>query len=347
MSTERRYDIDWLRVITIGLLLIYHTAIIFQPWAMFIGFIKSKQSLDQLWKVMSIINIWRIPLLFYVSGMGLYFAIQKRHWKQLIIERSRRILLPFVFGVILITPLHMFIFQKYYNLPFQYYPHTGHLWFLGNIFIYVIILLPMIYYLKNKPKGRLINILSHLMKYPIGPLLVSVFFVLEVIVIKPQLFELYANTWHGFTLGFMAFFFGYTLLYSGAIFWQTLLKWKWLYLSIAIVLFIIRLIEFNTVTPGYLMAIESNCWIFGCFGLGYQYLNQPSKILNYLSRAAYPIYIIHMIVLYIGSFIILPLNIHPLIQFSIIVIFTLLTCYLVYEFIIKRVRVLRPFFGLK
>ena len=29
---ERRYDIDWLRVIAIGLLLIYHIAIAFQPW---------------------------------------------------------------------------------------------------------------------------------------------------------------------------------------------------------------------------------------------------------------------------------------------------------------------------
>ncbi len=34
---ERRYDIDWLRVIAIGLLLIYHIAIVFQPWAMFLG----------------------------------------------------------------------------------------------------------------------------------------------------------------------------------------------------------------------------------------------------------------------------------------------------------------------
>ena len=40
MKTARRHDIDWLRVITIALLLIYHIAIIFQPWAMFVGFKK-------------------------------------------------------------------------------------------------------------------------------------------------------------------------------------------------------------------------------------------------------------------------------------------------------------------
>jgi hypothetical protein len=45
MTSERRHDIDWLRVVAIGLLLIYHIAIIFQPWAMFIGFIKSEETL--------------------------------------------------------------------------------------------------------------------------------------------------------------------------------------------------------------------------------------------------------------------------------------------------------------
>ena len=54
MSTEnRRYDIDWLRVIAIGLLLIYHIAIAFQPWGVFIGFIQSDKSLEALWIPMS------------------------------------------------------------------------------------------------------------------------------------------------------------------------------------------------------------------------------------------------------------------------------------------------------
>ncbi len=346
MVIERRYDIDWLRVIAIGLLLIYHIAIIFQPWAMFIGFIKSNESIEQLWNVMSIINIWRIPLLFYVSGMGLYFALQKRDWKQVLIERSKRILLPFIFGVIAITPLHMYVFQNYYNLPFNYHLHMGHLWFLGNIFIYVLLLLPLFYFLKKKEDGKFRTILSSLMKHPIGPLLISIFFVLEAIIIQPQLFELYANTWHGFALGFLAFFFGFLLVYSGKTFWKTVLKWRWLYLSIAGLLYILRIIVFDTVTPGYLMAIESNCWIFGGFGLSYKYLNKPSLVLNYLRQAAYPIYIIHMVVLYLGALIILPLEISAPLKFLAIVLFTICGCYLIYEFIIKRIKLLRPLFGL-
>ena len=150
MTDARRYDIDWLRVIAIGLLLIYHIAIVFQPWAMFIGFIRSEEAMEGLWKAMNMLNVWRIPLLFYVSGMGVYFAIRKRNWKQLLLERGRRILIPFVFGILAITPLHMLVFQRYYHMPLSYYPHAGHLWFLGNILVYVVGLSPLFFWLKKK-----------------------------------------------------------------------------------------------------------------------------------------------------------------------------------------------------
>ena len=123
MNTERRYDIDSLRVIAIGLLLIYHIAIIFQPWAMFIGFIRSDESMEGLWKPMTMLNVWRIPFLFYVSGMGVYFAMRKRNIKQLLLDRGKRILLPYVFGIVAIAPLHILVFQKYYNMPLDYMAH--------------------------------------------------------------------------------------------------------------------------------------------------------------------------------------------------------------------------------
>ncbi len=347
MITERRYDIDWLRVIAIGLLLIYHIAIIFQPWAMFVGFIRSDELMESLWKPITMLNIWRIPLLFYVSGMGVYFAIRKRNWRQLLLERNQRILLPFIFGIIAIVPLHLFIFQGYYNLPLGYYPHPGHLWFLGNIFTYVLLLSPLFFFLKKKEDSRFMTVLVSFMSNPLGPLSLSVFFVMEAVIVRPQTFELYAQTWHSFFLGLLAFFFGFLFVYSGKAFWQTVLTWRWIYLSLAIVLYIIRLIVFGMKSTDYLMAIESNLWILGVFGFGYKYLNKPSSTLSYLSQAAYPVYIIHMFVLYAGAAIILPLKMPILLKFIAIVVFTGIGCYLIYDFIIRRISFLRPLFGLK
>ncbi len=347
MTTDRRYDIDWLRVIAIGLLLIYHIAIIFQPWAMFIGFIRSDEMIDGLWTPMTMLNVWRIPLLFYVSGMGLYFAMKKRDLKELILERSKRILLPFVFGFIAITPLHVFIFQYYYNMPLSYIPGSGHLWFLGNIFIYVLLLSPLFFYLNKHDNGKFKKAISKVMTYAIGPLSMSVFFMLEVFMVKPQLFELYAQTWHGFFIGLLAFFFGFLFVYSGKGFWQTVSKWKWLYIGIASVLYVIRFTGFESISNMYITTIESNCWIFGVFGLGYRYLNKPSRLLSYLSQAVYPVYIIHMVVLFTGAWIILPLNIDPILKFVGITLFTIVVCLLIYEFILKRIPVLKLLFGLK
>lgn len=347
MTTERRYDIDWLRVVAIGLLLIYHIAIIFQPWAMFIGFIRSDEPLENLWKPMTMLNVWRIPFLFYVSGMGLYFAMRTRNYRQLLTERTKRILLPLLFGIVAIAPLHIFIFQNYYNLPLSYYPHAGHLWFLGNIFAYVLVLSPLFFYLIKKEESKFRKGLSSFMQNPLGPLAISVFFVLEAVIVKPQLFTLYAQTLHGFFLGLLAFFFGFLVVYSGKEFWQTVSKWKWLYIGLAVILYTIRFVVFETNSPGYLMAIESNCWIFGVFGFGYQYLNKPGKALSYLSQAAYPVYIIHMFALYAGALIILPLEIPAFMKFISIAAFTFAICFIIYEFMIRRIVFLRPLFGLK
>ena len=202
--------------------------------------------------------------------MGVYFAMRKRNWKQLLLERSRRILLPFCFGIVAIVPLHFYVFQKYYGMPLSYYAHAGHLWFLGNIFAYVALLSPLFYYLKKHEGGAFWKWLSGFMSNPLGPLLVTVFFILEVVLVNPGIFEMYAQTWHGFFIGLLAFLFGFLFVYSGKAIWNTLLKWRWLYLALAIGLYLIRFLVFDLKSPGYLIAIESNCWIFGLFGFGLQ-----------------------------------------------------------------------------
>ncbi len=106
---QRRYDVDWLRVITLGLLIIYHVVVSFQPWATKIFFIQNEQSLPRLWVIMSIINVWRIPIVFLISGMGVRFAMERRDWKQLLRDRTARIRAPFVFGFFSICPISLYV----------------------------------------------------------------------------------------------------------------------------------------------------------------------------------------------------------------------------------------------
>jgi len=109
--------------------------------------------------------------------------------------------------------------------------------------------------------------------------------------LKPFPYEMYAMTWHGFFLGMLAFFFGFCFVLSGSVFWNMVLKYRWMFLLLAIGLFIIRLVYFSMNTPVYLLVTESQCWIVSVFAFGYKYLNRGGKTLTYLSKAAYIFYI--------------------------------------------------------
>lgn len=346
-SANRRYDIDWLRVIAIGLLLIYHVSIGFQPWGIMIGFITNKQPWGSLWIPMAILNVWRIPLLFFVSGMGVYFAIRQRSWKQLLQERTMRILIPYLFGMFAIYPVSIYIWQSYYHFDRSYSPNPGHLWFLGNIFAYVVLLMPVFFYLKQHENGRIGKWIKRMLSNPLGLLPVVAVFVAEVLLVKPNPYELYAMTWHGFILGLLAFFFGFCFVFSGSSFRGMLQKWRWLFLTAAVALFIHRATEFQMRAPGYLLPIESCCWVFTVLAFGHKHLNHPGKALQYLSEAAYPVYIVHMIFLYLGSLWIFPLDIGVHLKYVLVLAFTFAGCFAAYEFIIRRVNIIRPLFGLK
>jgi glucan biosynthesis protein C len=342
----RRYDIDWLRVIAIGLLLVYHVAIGFQPWGRMIGFITSPEPWNALWYPMTLLNVWRIPLLFFVSGMGVYFAMRQRSWKQLITERAKRILLPFVFGIFVIVPLHLLVWRDYYGMRVFYSWDPGHLWFLGNIFCYVVVLSPLLFYLKKNESGKFVLGFKRIFWHPAGLILVLGAFIAEVRLIDPVPFELYAMNWHGFFIGLLAFFFGYCFVLSGEPFWEMIRRWRWLFLTLAAALYVARMIQFGALIPGYLLATESLSWLVSVFAFGSIYLTRPGKILNYLSEAAYPVYILHMIFLYLGSAWVFPLAIPVQLQFVLVLLITLGGCLGTFE-LVRRVNVLRPFFGLK
>lgn len=346
-TLTRRYDIDWLRVIAIGLLFIYHIAIGFQTWGGAIGFIVNKQPWENLWVPMTMLNVWRIPLLFYVSGMGVYFAIQHRNWKQLLIERTLRIWLPFVFGFLVVVPIHMCLWQYANGWKLSYIPHPGHLWFLGNIFVYIIILLPVFVLLKKNEESHTVKRLKKWLRTPLSLVCVVIASVTEALWVNPMLYEWYAMTWHGFFLGIIAFFCGFCMILAGADFWKMMLKGKWIFLTVSVSLFIYRHLHGQVRVANYQQAIESNFWIFSVFAFSYNYLNKPSKVLNYLSQAAYPLYIIHMIFIFLASIVIFPLAIDVRLKFILVLLFTVGGALLSYEFLIKRIGFIRPLFGLK
>ncbi|MBH82939.1 MAG: hypothetical protein CMG68_05355, partial [Candidatus Marinimicrobia bacterium] len=192
-----------------------------------------------------------------------------------------------------------------------YFPNPGHLWFLSTIFIYVLVLCPVFFYLKRNPDNVLLGLFERVLKFPPALYLITLPFIFEAELVAPeQGFSIYANTPHGFWVGLLTFFTGFFFISIGDAFWQAVGKIKGLALAIAIPLFLVRMIFFQLGGPFYLIVIESWSWLFAVFGFGATYLNHPSKKLTYMSKAVYPVYILHMIFLYLASDLVLTRPVH-------------------------------------
>jgi glucan biosynthesis protein C len=345
---ERRHDVDWVRVLALLLLIIYHCVIAFQPWAQLLLFIQNGESLESLWPLMALINVWRIPILFYISGMGVWFSMQRRDWKQLLAERSKRILLPLVFGFFLVCPISVYIGLTYYDLGGAYAPNLGHLWFLANIFGYVLLLLPVLVLIKRHAHGRFLSRLRKLFAWWPALLILPLPIAFEAWMLVPDTFSMYALTSHGFWMGLILFFLGFACCAVGVPFWKSVQKARHFMFMGALALYLIRLLAFDLEEAWVtLTGVESMLWILAILGFAARHLNRPSAALKYLSAAVYPVYIVHMPWQYALSFFLLPSDLPAVVKLVLLTVGVLALSMLSYEVVLKRLGPLRLAFGMK
>lgn len=107
---------------------------------------------------------WFMPLLFFTSGISTAYGLQKRTSRQYLIERIKKLLIPFFSGVILLVPLLAYYARKYYEGYtgglLEHYIHffsywgagsrgvppydLGQMWFLLYLFVISLAGLPII-----------------------------------------------------------------------------------------------------------------------------------------------------------------------------------------------------------
>jgi hypothetical protein len=165
---------------------------------------------------------------------------------------------------------------------------------------------PIFFAFKKSPDNVLFRCFKWVLKFPAALYLFTIPFIIEAELVAPsQGFASYANTPHGFWLGLLAFLTGFIFIFLGEIFWHAVERIKIIALSIAIPLYVVRLLVFQLEGPFFLTVIESWSWLFAVFGFGATYLNKSSSALAYLSKAVYPVYILHMIFLNLSASLIL------------------------------------------
>ena len=363
---QRRYEIDWLRHITVFLLIPFHTARIFDIWEPF--YAKNPQTSVALSYLIWFLNLWMMPLLFVIAGMSSRYALNFRSAGQYLSERFQRLFLPFIFGILAIVPPQAYIaklkepsysnsywefLSGYFNIVPQdlsgYFGTLtpGHLWFILFLFVFSLVALPLL--LTIKKSKRLVSRLAALTERP------GMIFLIVLPLLLARAFPDIGGKKPFFDL--LLFIIGF-ILASNDRFYQTIVQHKFHALFLAITTTFLLIFSWNwfasfppfspgSILFGLLLTLDTWCWILAFLGYGQHLLNFGNHLLHYANEASYPFYILHQTVVVAVGHLIVKLNwgVYP--KFFVITIGSLLFTVLIYEVLIRRINGSRYLFGMK
>jgi peptidoglycan/LPS O-acetylase OafA/YrhL len=364
-TTTRRYDLDWLRVIAILAVYFHHIGMPFNGDDFHIMNSESSKLLDD---IMVYFEQFRLPLLFLISGTGTVLAFSKRTWKQFFKERTGRLLIPLFFGILFIVPPQTYFqYINEYSSYWQIYTsgrfETNHLWFIENLYVISVLVIPLIIFLKSKKSQDFITWFERISSNKMGLLLGGLPLLIFTVVLK----RYYPTGSSSLTNLSETFFYTYyfitgILFASSQMFWENLKKQRRFHL----VTFIISTLLFysyyyvpiNYIEPYLSISARWDIWyglccLLGwCFvltllGYGQVYLNKPSLWLKRMNEAIYPFYILHQTVIVIFGYYIIQLNLN--IPFKIILLFmsSFSVIVLLYRFLVYPFKTTRVLFEMK
>lgn len=374
-KSGRLYYLDWLRVISVIILIFFHAAAVFYTGSLGEFYIRNDVSSREMIAFISFVHQWHMPLFFLLSGAATWFALGERTAFQYAVERFKRLFIPFVFGTLVLVPPQVYYRllsnPNYHDSYFQFYPQFfngirprgnfewGHLWFVVYLFTFSLLSLPLFLYLKEAGRSWLSK-LAALVEKPGAIFLLALPLAVVEGALRPHWpgFQNLYDDWANFFLYLLYFIYGYVFC-SDSRFEQAIERDFPAALASAIACMSILFGLWETgVVPeqgyslGYILyqmlrGFNSWFWAIALLGLGRRYLNFHNKLLQYLNEASYPIYLLHQTILVALGFYVVQLSTGVMAKFLLIGTVSLVATIAVYDLVVKRNSVLRFLFGLK
>lgn len=325
-SIGRHHGLDWLRIFAFAILILYHTAMYVGPlhWV-----VKSAQPSAWLAYPLNAISPWRLMILFAVSGYASAVMLHKFGQPGAFLrERSKRLLLPLLSGVIILVPPQSWVrlvteneYQRSFatfwlhddfrfgNVLGHTLPHWEHLWFLGYLWAYTVLLVGLVLLLPDW-RNKASQVATWFAKGTRLLLVPLVFIIpLRLLLVKEGLAD------HGMFDDFIgdahyipAFLFGF-LLAGNADLWTALARlWK---LALGLSLFACAFLMAATATdlagleiPTPLLVMSNiadtvMAWAMlpVAFHVADRWLNRDNRWRATLAEAVFPAYLVHQTVI--------------------------------------------------
>jgi len=369
---DRQYYIDWLRAGAMFLLVFFHSGRLFdyEPWH-----IKNATENFGIEVFLRILDVWQMPLFFLVAGAAAWFSLGRRSTWQFTRERISRILVPLIFGMLIIVPPQVY-FERVFDGDFTgsffaWYPHTfqgtysmesaasgnlswHHLWFLAYLFVFSLLLLPLFRYLRREEKKSVISGIAGFLSRPGTIYLLAV----PLIVYNVFLLPIYGSgnqtlisDWRNFLFYITVFFFGF-LMVSDSRITQVIYRNRYVSLITALlILVVLYLMETDVLATMQalllsLYAIDCWLWLLAFWGIGMRLLNFTNGLIRYANDAVLPVYILHQTLIIVIGYYVIQWHIPVVAKYFIVVAAVFLSSLAIYE-VVRRISVTRFLFGIK
>ncbi len=373
-SVARRAEFDWLRLVALGLMMLFHGALGFSSWPWHVAdahrSVVLGDVLDFLWR-------WRVDLVFVVSGAALMLAVRRHTPLAIMRERFQRLAIPLVFGILVIVPPQVYFERlqrgQFRGSYFDFLPHLAdgiypagnlswhHLWFIPYLLVLTAVALPLFLWMRAPRRREWLDPLMQrvadkrlywLLVVPLG--------------LAQMLLCLQGSAHHGFIndgRGWVQFA---ILLALGGV----LAEWPAVLAAIQrerYASLVIGLVAYGALKTGWptigdnpsslpltgaigwcgLSALNILAWVLAVTGFVTRGLSRSSPALTYATEAALPVYILHQTLIVFAVYHLHNINWPLGAKILMTVSFSVLGSLALYELVIRRSRWLRLLFGVK
>jgi len=364
-NLPRRYDLDWLRVFGILLVFFYHSTRFYN--------VEDWNVKNDIWY--PAVEVWNgfatsfmMPLMFVISGASLFYALGKGGFGKFLRDKTLRLLVP-----LLVADLTHISLQDYLDRVWhgqfsgnylQFLPHYfqldsinwagAHLWYLLFLFLFSVILYPLMHWLKGG--WLLANLGGALAKTGVlYSLALPFLWLFALLDLESPLMA--SNGGYPYIM-----YLGYTLLgfliTSDPRIQDSIRQLRWRSLVAGLAMSAGFAILYNAtagtdvLSASLVLAVIMRVFggwlsVLGILGLGIQHLSAHNSRLNYAGEAVLPFYVLHQTVLLAVGYGVLQWNLPEVIEWGLIVTISFVIIMALYEFCVRRFKVMRVLFGMK
>jgi hypothetical protein len=317
-----------------------------------------------------------MPLLFLVSGAGVFYALRSRSARAFITERATRLLIPFAVGITTHIALQVYLerlsFGQFSGSFLAFYPHYYdglygfggnfawmglHLWFLPVLFLLSVLFLPLFQWLRSGAAaalGRLTGFLAQ----PGLALLMSAPIVALLALLDPAGLPGNRDA-GGWSILIYPVFFVYGFIFvSNPDLEAGIRRSRWVYTALALLFSLVVIMQWRQGgepafdAPGFarnaaLYGVNAWCWLLAIWGFGTLHLNFTSPFLRYTGDAVLPFYVLHQSVMLGVGYFVVQWSVADGLKLIAIALFSFVLTLAAYHFLIRPFNPARVLFGLR